>query len=155
MGREKTKNILNQAVADLSQFATVIHQAHWYMRGTDFLTQHEKMDEYMNEINDQMDEVAERLIVIGGAPYSTLSEFAANTKISDMAGSFEVSMAGHFQTLLDNYRYMQGLYQEGIDTAAEENDKVTEDMFINLTSAVEKNIWMISAVLNKAPLTLN
>lgn len=151
MSREKTKTILNQAVADLSQFATVIHQAHWYMRGSDFLSKHEKMDQYMDEINDQLDEVAERLITIGGAPYSTLSEFMANTKISDKVGSFEVPMAEHFQTLLNGYQYLQRLYQEGIDAAAEENDKVTEDMFIGLNSTVEKNIWMISAVLNKAP----
>lgn len=151
MSREKTKNILNQVIADLSQFATVIHQAHWYMRGSDFLSKHPMMDEYMSEINDQLDEVAERLIVIGGAPYSTLSEFTANTKISDKAGSFEVPMAEHFQTLLDGYRYLQSLYQKGMDTAAEENDKVTEDMFIGFNRAIEKNIWMISAVLNKAP----
>lgn len=34
---EKTKEILNQLVADLSQFSVVIHQTHWYMRGPEFL----------------------------------------------------------------------------------------------------------------------
>lgn len=150
MGREKTKVILNQAVADLSQFAAVIHQAHWYMRGERFLTMHPKMDEFMDEINEHLDEIAERLITIGGAPYSTLSEFAANTKITDKTGDFNLTIDDHLRTLLAGYRYILTLYQQGIDTAAEENDAVTEDMFTGLLAVIEKNIWMISATLGEA-----
>ena len=32
----ENKEILNQLVADLSQFSVVIHQTHWYMRGSEF-----------------------------------------------------------------------------------------------------------------------
>ena len=51
MKYEQTKEILNQLVADLSQFSVVIHQTHWYMRGPEFLTLHPLMDEFMDEIN--------------------------------------------------------------------------------------------------------
>lgn len=61
---EKTKEILNQLVADLSQFSVVIHQTHWYMRGPEFLTLHPQMDEYMDQINEQLDVVSERLITL-------------------------------------------------------------------------------------------
>ena len=54
---EKTKEILNQLVADLSQFSVVIYQTHWYMRGPEFLTLHPQMDEYMDQINEQLDVV--------------------------------------------------------------------------------------------------
>ena len=69
---EKTKEILNQLVADLSQFSVVIHQTHWYMRGPEFLTLHPQMDEYMDQINEQLDVVSERLITLDGSPFSTL-----------------------------------------------------------------------------------
>lgn len=75
----KTKAVLNQLVADLSQLSVVIHQTHWYMRGPEFLTLHPQMDEFMDEINAQLDEVSERLITLDGAPYSTLREFADNS----------------------------------------------------------------------------
>ena len=78
---EKTKEILNQLVADLSQFSVVIHQTHWYMRGPEFLTLHPQMDEYMDQINEQLDVVSERLITLDGSPFSTLREFAENTKL--------------------------------------------------------------------------
>ena len=64
----KTKDLLNQLVADLSQFSVVIHQTHWYMRGPEFLTLHPLMDTFMDEINAQLDVVSERLITLDGAP---------------------------------------------------------------------------------------
>ncbi len=45
-----TKETLNQLVADLSQMAMVIHQTHWYMRGTNFLKLHPLMDDFMDEM---------------------------------------------------------------------------------------------------------
>lgn len=151
MNYEKTKEVLNQAVADLSQFATIIHQTHWYMRGKDFLAMHPKMDEYMAEVNAQLDVFAERLITIGGSPYSTLGEFADNTKLKDSKGSFEVSMEDRVKNLLKGYRYLQELYTKGVRVANKEGDDVTEDLFISAKGAVETTIWMLSATLGKAP----
>ncbi|TLG80383.1 Dps family protein [Vagococcus zengguangii] len=147
----KKEQVLNQAVADLSQFAIVIHQAHWYMRGNGFLTMHPKMDELMDEVNDWLDEIAERLITIGGSPYSTLQEFADNTKIEDEKGSYDKSMTDHLETILKGYRYIQGLAEEGIEAADDEDDAVTEDIFIGIKGAVEKKIWMLTAQLGRAP----
>lgn len=148
---EKTKDVLNQLVADLSQFSVVIHQVHWYMRGPEFLTLHPLMDEYMDEINGQLDEVAERLITLGGAPYSTLKEFAENTGIKDEIGSYELTIPQQMEKLVAGYRYLADLYQEGIDVTGEEGDDVTQDMFIAFKGAIEKKIWMVQAKLGRAP----
>lgn len=149
MSYKKTQAVLNQAVADLSQFAVIIHQAHWYMRGDRFLTLHPKMDDFMDEVNAQLDEIAERLITIGGAPYSTLGEFSSNTKLKDKKGDFKLTINDHLQTLLDGYQYIAGLYAQGIDVSEKEGDDVTNDLFIGLKGAIEKNIWMVSATLGK------
>ena len=147
----KTQEVLNQAVADLSQMSMVIHQAHWYMRGPGFLTLHPMMDTFMDDINAQLDEVSERLITLDGAPYSTLKEMAENTKIKDEKGRWDRSMEERLATLVDGYRYLIDLYQEGIDAAGEEEDNVTEDMFIGFKGEIEKRVWMIQAHLGKAP----
>ena len=151
MNQEQTKVVLNQLVADLVQFSTIIHQAHWYMRGTGFLTLHPRMDTYMEEIDAQLDEVAERLITIGGAPFSTLKEFSENTKLPDSTGTFEAPMTTHLETLISGYRYLDKLYSEGIKAAGDEGDQVTEDLFISFKGAIQKNIWMLQAELGQAP----
>lgn len=151
MKYEKTKEVLNQLVADLSQMSMVIHQTHWYMRGAGFLTLHPLMDTFMDDVNDQLDEVSERLITLDGAPYSTLKEMAENTKIKDEKGSYDRSMEERLATLVANYRYLVEVFEKGIEVAGEEEDNVTEDMFIDFKGATEKRIWMIQANLGKAP----
>lgn len=151
MKYQQTKNILNQLVADLSQLAMVVHQAHWYMRGTNFLKLHPLMDEWMADLNDQLDEVSERLITLDGAPFSTLQEMADNTKIDDEKGTYDKSIAERFETLSRDYRYLADLYQRGIDVSEDEKDYSTQDMFIGFKTATEKRLWMIQAELGKAP----
>lgn len=148
---KKTKEVLNQLVADFSQMSMVIHQTHWYMRGTEFLTMHPLMDTFMDDINDQLDEASERLITLGGAPYSTLKEMAENAKMKDEIGSYDCSMNERFAILIENYRYLVEVFEKGIEVTGEEEDNVTQDMFIGFKSATEKRIWMIQAQLGKAP----
>lgn len=148
--KETSKNVLNQAVADLSQFSAVIHQTHWYMRGPRFLALHPMMDGLRDQIEEHLDQVAERLITVGGAPYSTLGEFAAQTKIADEKGSYSVTEDKHLQRLLEGYQYIADLYKKGIDVASEDDDAVTEDLFTGLKGENDKQIWMISATLGKA-----
>ena len=62
-----SRAVLNQAVADLSVAHSILHQVHWYMRGSGFMIWHPKMDEYMEEIDGYLDEMSERLITLGGA----------------------------------------------------------------------------------------
>ena len=83
----KTKAVLNQAVADLSVAASIVHQVHWYMRGPGFLYLHPKMDELMDSLNAHLDVVSERLITIGGEPYKYLSVlFQVGLDITDEEG---------------------------------------------------------------------
>ena len=89
MKYQETKETLNQLVADLSQMAMIIHQTHWYMRGTNFLKLHPLMDQFMDEINDQLDVISERLLTLDGEPYSTLKEVATHTRIKDWPGNFD------------------------------------------------------------------
>lgn len=151
MEYEKTREVLNQLVADLSQMAMVIHQTHWYMRGSNFLKLHPLMDEFMAEINDQLDVVSERLVTLGGAPYSTLAEMAGHTGIEDEPGTFERGMAERLTRLTEDYRYLAELYGRGIEVSGSEQDYGTQDIFIGFKTDVEKRIWMLRAELNEAP----
>ena len=140
---KKTKEVLNQLVADLSQFSVVIHQTHWYMRAPEFLTLHPLMDDYMDEINDQLDVVSERLITLDGSPFSTLKEFADNTGIKDEKGDWDKTIPERMETLVAGYRYLADLYQKG--------DYCTQYIFIGFKTDIEKKIWMLQAKLGKAP----
>lgn len=147
MSKEKTQEVLNQTVADLSQAAALVHQTHWYMRGSGFLTLHPKMDEFMDGLNEHLDEFAERLITIGGSPVSTLKEFDEKSKIELQPATWDKSMFERLHGVLDTYKYLAKLFQEGMDIAESENDAVTVDLYTVALGDVEKTIWMLEAEL--------
>ena len=147
----KTKEVLNQLVADLTQMHMIVHQHHWYMRGNRFLKLHPYLDDVMDELADQLDQVSERLIALDGAPVSTLSEIAAKTKIKDEKGNWNETIDERYGKIVDGYHYLDDLYQKGLEVSDEEGDYSTNDMFTGFHTAIEKRIWMMSAEINKAP----
>lgn len=145
-----TNTILNQAVADLYTARIALHQVHWYMRGAGFLVWHPKMDEYMDSIDETLDEMSERLITLGGQPFSTLTEFIQHSKIEELPGQFK-SVEDSLQRVIEIFQYLTGLFQEGMDIADEEGDNVTNSLFEDAKGDLEKTIWMLSAELGLAP----
>ena len=146
----KTKEVLNQAVADLYVAHVALHQVHWYMRGRGFLVWHPKMDEYMDALDGHLDEISERLITLGGKPYSTLTEFLQHSEIEEEEGEFR-SVEESLERVLDVYRYLITLFQKGLDITDEEGDDVTNGIFADAKTETDKTIWMLAAELGQAP----
>ena len=140
----KTKAVLNQAVADLSVAASIVHQVHWYMRGPGFLYLHPKMDELMDSLNAHLDVISERLITIGG-------EFSSNSGLTETTGTFDKPMSDQIQLLVDTYKYLSVLFQVGLDITDEEGDAPSNDIFTAAKSEIDKTIWMLTAELGQAP----
>ena len=100
---------------------------------------------------EQLDVVSERLITLDGSPFSTLREFAENTKIEDEIGNWDRTIPERMEKLVAGYRYLADLYAKGIEVSGEEGDDCTQDIFIANQTDIEKNIWMLQAKLGKAP----
>ncbi|MTB64464.1 DNA starvation/stationary phase protection protein [Streptococcus sp. zg-86] len=147
----ETKALLNQAVADLSVAHSILHQVHWYMRGRGFLVWHPKMDDYMEELDSYLDEMSERLITLGGAPFSTLKEFSDNSQLKEVPGDYSLSMEAQLGRVVEVFRYLVGLFQKGLDVTDTEGDDVTNDIFNGAKASLEKHIWMLQAELGQAP----
>ena len=146
----KTKEVLNKAVADLYVAHIALHQVHWYMRGRGFLVWHPKMDEYMDSLDGYLDEISERLITLGGKPYSTLTEFLQHSEIEEEEGEFR-NVEESLERVLTIYRYLIALFQNALDVTDEEGDDVTNDIFVGAKAELEKTVWMIAAELGQAP----
>lgn len=146
-----TKATLNQAVADLSVAHSIFHQIHWYMRGRGFMVWHPKMDDYMEELDEYLDEMSERLITLGGAPFSTLKEFSENSRLVEVPGDYSLSMEEQLTRVVEVFRYLADLFQKGVEVTDEEGDDVTNGIFADAKGSVEKSIWMLQAELGQAP----
>ncbi|MFI3124964.1 DNA starvation/stationary phase protection protein [Streptococcus suis] len=137
---QDTKAVLNQAVADLSVAHSILHQVHWYMRGAGFMIWHPKMDEYMDELDGYLDEMSERLITLGGAPFSTLTEFSENSQLKEVPGSYSLTLEQQLARVVEVFRTLATLFQEGFDISDEEGDSVTNDIFNVAKASLDKHI---------------
>ena len=95
--------------------------------------------------------ISERLITIGGEPFSTLVEFSSNSGLTETTGTFDKSMTDQIQLLVDTYKYLSVLFQVGLDITDEEGDAPSNDIFTAAKSEIDKTVWMLTAELGKEP----
>lgn len=151
MSHEKTIAALDQLNIDLNQLAWMIRQVHWYMRDNGFLYYHPLMDDWKDEIDEQIDIVAERIITIGGDPTATLAEMAEKTQLKDTPMDWETPVHDQLKALLVGYQKVNEVMKEALEAAESENDTGTDDFLSTMIGDTEKRIWMIQAELKQAP----
>ncbi|KHD84231.1 Dps family protein [Heyndrickxia ginsengihumi] len=140
------ESALNVQVANWSVLYTKLHNYHWYVKGPLFFTLHEKFEELYNEAGEIVDELAERILALGGKPAATLSEYLHLATIEEAVK--DVSAEDMVNSLIQDYRQLKAELKKLIDLASDEKDDVTEDMAIALVEKIDTHVWMLSALLN-------
>ena len=143
---------VNSIVANLGVLYVKLHQYHWYVQGPHFYTLHEKFEELYNEVNQNFDEFAERLIAKGEKPYSTLAEYLEHASISEKPYEEKIPADQMVENLVNDYRIIRDVTAKGIELSANEEDAVTEDLLTGYKSSVDNTIWMLQAYIGKTAL---
>ena len=142
----KIVQTLKQIQADSAVFYIKLHNYHWNVKGADFHPVHSAIENMYDEITEQMDEVAERVIQIGEKPFVTLKDMLAASKIKEYKGtSFDSKTI--LKSILPDYEYFLKSFRELSDLADDANDKATVGLADEKIAALEKAIWMLKAQL--------
>jgi len=136
---------LNQLIANWSVLYVKLHHYHWYVKGAQFFTLHEKFEELYEEAAKHVDELAERLLAIGGKPYSRMKEYLEHATIREADG--EETAEAMVKRLINDYMLMVEEARQAKAAAEEANDEATADMLLDIQTALEKHLWMLSAFL--------
>ena len=72
---KKTVDGLQKLLANLQLYYTNLRGFHWNVNGAAFFTAHEKFEEYYDDAADHIDEVAERILMLGGVPAHNFSDY--------------------------------------------------------------------------------
>lgn len=142
----KTVEKLNLYLANLNVLYRKVQNYHWNIVGTGFFSVHEKLEEYYDAINEQIDDVAERILSIGGRPLGTLKDYLAVTTIKE-AENKEISIPEAVADVKKEFEAMLKLVKEVKEAADEENDYGTSALVDEYISTYEKNLWMLNAYL--------
>lgn len=136
---------LNSLLANYQIYYQNLRNFHWNVSGPNFFELHAKFEELYTTAQTGIDEVAERILTLGARPYSSYSEFLANSQIeeakviSDSKKMVEITR--------DNLTALIDVERVVLETAGEVADEGTITLISDYITAHEKIVWMLSAYL--------
>jgi len=142
--RIQVETILQDRLADSIDLAIQAKQAHWNVKGPNFIALHELFDKIAGESNGYPDLIAERIVQFGGVAQGTIQVTAARTSLPDYALN-NTTGKEHLEALSHALATYGELIRAAIHQASELNDPATADIFTEISRGVDKNLWFLEA----------
>jgi starvation-inducible DNA-binding protein len=145
---EKTRiqicGMLQNHLANSLDLVSQAKQAHWNVKGPDFISLHELFDEIAGKSVVYVDTIAERIMQLGGIAEGTLRTAATRSQLPEYPLNIS---AGHdhvnalARTLASYGEYVRN----SISNANEVQDADTADILTQVSREVDKYLWFVEA----------
>lgn len=136
---------LNILLSNYQVFYMNTRGFHWNITGEKFFELHLKFEEIYNNTILKIDEVAERILTLGGVPIHSFSEYLKVAEIPEIKNTNEGKEAVQF--LLEGFEVLIRLQREILQIAADANDEATNALMSDYIREQEKLVWMFVAYL--------
>lgn len=144
--RTKVCDLLNPLLAETFDLYRQTKQAHWNVKGRDFIQLHKLFDELAATLEGPIDEIAERITALGGIAKGTVRMAGTNSKLPEYPLDAVEGMQ-HVRLLSDRYASLAKSMRAAIDTTDEGGDKDTADLCTQVSRELDKSLWFLEAHL--------
>lgn len=134
---------LNEFLSDLEVMSVKLQNYHWNVQGKHFFVLHEKLEEYYDEIRDQMDEIAEHILTKGAQPLGTMKDFVQNSQIQE-AKDEKVKCDIIYNNVIQDFKTLQQKAREIKELADKQTDYETSSMMDDYLCNYAKKLWMLN-----------
>ena len=145
--RDGVLRILTALLADEYVLYTKTRNYHWNVVGPQFNDLHKFFEEQYTQLNQVVDEVAERARTLGGRAFGTLAEFAQNARLKEEPGAIPDARAMLANLVHDHEAIIQTLRADIETVGARHHDMGTNDFLTGLMEQHEKMVWMLRSFL--------
>jgi starvation-inducible DNA-binding protein len=140
--------LLNARLADSIDLALLTKQAHWNLKGPQFIAVHEMLDGFRSELDEHVDIIAERVAQLGGTALGTSQVVAKATTLPPYPTDI-YKVKDHLAALIERYGAEANAVRKAIDEADEAGDAGTADIFTAYSRALDKSLWFLEAHLQE------
>ena len=138
--------LLNARLVDAIDLRQNLKQAHWNVKGREFVSLHEMFDTMTGQAHDYADLLAERAVQLGGQACGTLQAIAASSKLPEYPLAARAAV-DHLTALAERLSVLATSVRTAIDTADRAGDKDTADLFTEVSRGLDKQMWYLEAHL--------
>lgn len=139
---------MNVFLSDVTVLAQKVHNIHWNIKGADFIPIHGELDAFYDELQEFIDESAERLLMIGDRPIGNLKTMLETTRLSELEDADINSIEG-FKTLIVDYDLLRAQALHIVNLCEELNDPGSADLYTDILRKVEKKLWIMNSYIAK------
>ncbi|CAH2599973.1 DNA protection during starvation protein [Rhodovastum atsumiense] len=137
-------SLLNARLADAIDLALVVKQAHWNLRGPDFIAVHKMLDEFRTDVDEYVDTIAERVSQLGAIALGTSQAVAQTSQLAPYPTDI-IAVEAHLQALLERTAVLANQVRRNIDEVAEAGDANSADIFTEVSRGLDKWLWFLEA----------
>ena len=136
--------VLNAQLADAIDLALLTKQAHWNIKGPQFIALHEMIDGFRTEIDTHVDTIAERVVQLGGIALGTSQAVTSASTLAPYPTDIYTSN-DHLAALIERYAKVANAVRVAIDETGDAGDADTADLFTAFSRALDKALWFLEA----------
>lgn len=137
---------LNNLLANYQIFYQNTRGFHWNIRGEKFFELHLKFEELYNNLQIKIDEIAERILTLGGVPLHSFAKYLEQSNIKAVEDVSEGRQC--VAEVLEGFKIVIGLQRQLLELSANYNDEGTNALMSDYIREQEKLVWMYSSFLN-------
>ena len=142
--RAEVIGIVNQRLADVIDLQTQLKQAHWNVKGPNFIGLHELFDKIAEEVESYVDLIAERAVQLGGIAEGTARVTASRSRLEEYPLDIADGSA-HVEAVARALSTFGREARMSIDETASLDDADTADIFTEVSRGIDKWLWFVEA----------
>ena len=135
---------LEARLADSIDLGLVTKQAHWNLKGPQFIGIHLMLDTFRAAQDEWTDSMAERIVQLGGTAKGTVQEVGKRTALPPYPTN-TYKIADHLAALIERYAACANAIRKNIDDTDEAGDRDTSDLFTEVSRGLDKQLWFLEA----------
>jgi len=142
--RSELNALMNQRLASAVDLQMQMKQAHWNVKGPNFIGLHELFDKVDEAVESYVDMIAERIVQLGGIAEGTVRVSAARSRLAEYPLQIAEGMA-HVEAVA---RALSTFGREARATIEEANaleDADTADLFTEVSRGTDNWLWFVEA----------